>query len=401
VSAVLSLSPLPEGVMPRSHVIFAGWFYTAGGVALSVFGPGLEAIREEFELEYAGVGAALAVLGVGYIAGSLVGGSVVGRVGARLSIIAGVVVAAVGMTLAGVSPTLTAFLGGLGLASVGWGAGEVAIATIIAGGGGRTAVRDLNLAQIGFAVGAIAAPIIVGGSFLCGWGWRPPVLLGGALASTVAIIAYALALETHPYDRGPIQVLAKGTLTPIFVLIGVAAALSVAHEVGFSGFFAPYLEHQFDLDRALAAGFVTVFWAGSCAGRCVGAWLSGRLDLPALLVGSAIGSVGASLLVALASPLWVSLFGLALVGVASGTLLPSLLVLAVRHNPSNAGMAVGGVIAIAGVGGIGGSLGVGWAADAWTLKGAMLVMPAVMVAALAVLQVVRLLAAGKVASSVK
>lgn len=378
--------------MNRRRILLAsGWFYASLGVAFNALGPALEAIREEFVLEYIGAGMALAAVGLGYTVGSLVGGPISDRVGTRPSIIVASAVAALGMLLAGVSPAYLWFLAGLAVASVGWGATEVAVTALIARAGAALSVRDLNLAQLGFAAGAIVAPAIVGGSFVLDWGWRPPVVLSALLAASVAAaftrIPSAPTVERPTSLRGVIRAAAA----PVLLLIGLASALVVVLETGLAGFFAPFLEYAFALDRAAAASLVTLYWVGGFVGRLLGAWLSGRLDLMTWLIGASVATALAALLAALAAEAWMAVAGAALAGVASGALIPSLLALAARHRPADAGAMLGAVIAILGLGGIGASLGIGGAADAWTLRGAMLIAPAVMAATVVTLIAIRAL----------
>lgn len=378
--------------MNRRRILFAsGWFYASLGVAFNALGPALEAIREEFALEYIGAGMALGAVGLGYTVGSLVGGPISDRVGTRPSIIVASALAALGMLLAGVSPAYLAFLAALALASIGWGATEVAVTAQIARGGAALSVRDLNLAQLGFALGAIAAPAIVGAAFALGCGWRPPVVLGALLAASVAAAFVRVPGAPSSPRRTSLRGVIRAAAAPVLLLIGLASALVVVLETGLAGFFAPFLEFAFTLDRAAAAASVTVYWAGGFAGRLVGAWLSGRLDLMTWMISASIATALAALLAALASETWMALTGLALAGLASGALIPSLLALAARHRPEDAGAMLGAVIAILGLGGIGASLGIGRAADAWTLRGAMLIAPAAMAATVVTLVAIRAL----------
>ena len=130
----------PSPVNRRRILLAGGWFYASLGVAFNALGPALEAIREEFVLEYVGAGMALAAVGLGYTVGSLVGGPISDRVGTRPSIIVASALAALGMLLAGVSPAYLAFLAGLAVASIGWGATEVAVTSLIARAGAALSV---------------------------------------------------------------------------------------------------------------------------------------------------------------------------------------------------------------------------------------------------------------------
>ena len=235
-------------------------------MAFNALGPALEAIREEFVLAYVGAGMALAAVGLGYTVGSLVGGPISDRVGTRPSIIVAAAVAALGMLLAGLSPALPAFLAGLAIASVGWGATEVAVTALIARAGAAISVRDLNLAQLGFALGAIAAPAIVGGAFALGWGWRPPVVLSSLLAASVAVAFTGVPAPRGARRHTSLRAVVRAAAAPVLLLIGLASALVVVLETGLAGFFAPFLEHDFALGRAAAAASVTAFWAGGFFG---------------------------------------------------------------------------------------------------------------------------------------
>ena len=341
-------------------------------------GPGLEAIREDFGLGYTGAGLAFATIGLGYTAGSLGGGPVSDRAGTRRSIITGTAIAGLGMAAAGLAWALPVFLASLFLASIGWGLAEVSVTTLIAQGDDATSARDLNLAHLGFAVGAIAAPAIVGASFAVSWGWRPPVILGGILAASVAM-AFTQVDDPGPRERGAsFQKAIQAALAPVLLLLGLGGALAVAFEAGLAGFFAPFLETEFALDRSAAAALLTIFWGGGVIGRLLGAWLSTHFELPTILIWSAALSALTAVLLVVGSSVWMVTLGLGLAGVASGPLIPSLLVLAVRHRPSDPGVMVGAVIAMAGLGGIAGALGIGSAADIWSVRGGMLVSPIVM-----------------------
>ncbi len=378
--------------MNRRRILFAGgWFYASLGVAFNALGPALAAIREEFALEYVGAGMALGAVGLGYTVGSLLGGPISDRVGTRPSIIVASALAALGMLLAGVSPAYLAFLAGLAVASIGWGATEVAVTSLIARAGAALSVRDLNLAQLGFAAGAIVAPAIVGGSFVLEWGWRPPVVLGSLLAASVAVAYIRVPAPAGTRRHTSLRAVIRAAAAPVLLLIGLASALVVVLETGLAGFFAPFLEYAFALDRAAAAASVTLFWVGGFVGRLLGAWLSSRMDLMTWLIGATVATAFAALLTALAAEAWLAVAGAALAGVASGALIPSLLALAARHRPADAGAMLGAVIAILGLGGIGGSLGIGRAADAWTLRGAMLIAPAAMAATALTLIAIRAL----------
>ena len=376
----------------RKAVLVAGsWFYGSLGVALTVLGPGLEAIREDFALEYTGAGLAFATIGVGYTVGSLGGGAVSDRSGTRHSIIAGTAIAGIGMAVAGLAAALPIFLAGLVVASIGWGLAEVAVTTLIAHGHDETSARDLNLAQLGFAVGAIAAPAIVGASLAANWGWRPPVVLGGLLAASVAVAFTQIHVPALRDRVTEFQKVIQAAVAPVLLLVGLGAAAGVAFEAGLAGFFAPFLEREFGLDRPAAATLLTIFWGGGFVGRLLGAWLSTHFELPTILIWSAAASALMAVLAVLGSSAWMATVGLGLAGVASGTIIPSLLVLAVRHYPSDPGVMVGAVIAMAGVGGIAGSLGVGGAADAWSIRGGLLVIPIVMAAGVIIMVSVRAL----------
>ena len=137
------------------------WFYAAGGAAISVFGPAVESIVDDFGLTYSQISLIITVISVGFIAGSLAGGAASDRWGRRAVMVPSAMGTAVAMFWFAASPTFGSLLAAGFLIGAGFGPGLAAATALIADLARERSTRDLNLFNSAFALGAIVAPPLV------------------------------------------------------------------------------------------------------------------------------------------------------------------------------------------------------------------------------------------------
>lgn len=166
------------------------WFYLGFGLLLAVPGPSLEAIRDDFGLAYTGVVLAISTLAYGYVAGTLIGGPLSDRVGRRLTLTLASAGMALGVILVGLSPNVGVFVAASVVHGISFEAADPTVTAMVGEAAGARAGRALNISQITFGLGSLAAPLIVGAFVGAGIGWRPGYLIAGAvLAISVPIFA--------------------------------------------------------------------------------------------------------------------------------------------------------------------------------------------------------------------
>ena len=134
------------------------WFYAAGGAAISVFGPSVESISEDFDLTYSQISLIITVMSVGFIAGSLAGGAASDRWGRRAVLVPSAAGAAISMFWFAASPTFGSLLAAGCCIGASFGPGLAAATALIADLARQRSTRALNLFNTAFALGAIVAP---------------------------------------------------------------------------------------------------------------------------------------------------------------------------------------------------------------------------------------------------
>jgi MFS family permease len=365
------------------------WFYLGFGLLLAVPGPALEAIRDDFGLGYTGVALAISTSAYGYVAGTLIGGPLSDRVGRRLTLTLASAGMALGVILVGLSPNVGVFVVASVVHGISFGAADPTVTALVGEAAGARAGRALNISQITFGLGSLAAPLIVGAFVGAGIGWRPGYLIAGAV---LAISVPIFARLRYPRPRAPAlpvrQVVAVMS-APVPALLGLVIALYFGSQLGVSAFWAVHLEQTHALERSLAASSVGVFWAGLLVGRLLGAWLSDRLELVRIATGSISAAAALVLLGALAPTVWLALAAAALAGLAIGPLFPAVLAMGVRHRRGAGGAVVGAMLAIGGVGVLAISPLIGFVVDAFGVRSGLLVVPGLLALALVALLVAR------------
>ena len=283
----------------RALVALAVAGMTAHGLAMTLTGPAVPRIMDEFAIRETAIGSLFALGSLGYMAGCLVGGFVTDEVGLKpmlLAAWAGVAASLVGVALSPGFAVLVLAYFLLGAAS---GTLETELNVLPAQIGGGAAM--MNVIHFGFGIGALAAPMLVGYLLVSGYGWRLPYWLTALVPASLAVAALGVGMPAAPRvaaedeERLPLGQLLRHRA----VLIGAAGLLLyVGAEMGLSNWIVLYMAKVHDLAPIEASAALSVFWALVFVGRLLQGPLAARFSVPALIV---VGS---------------TLFGAALVGLA-------------------------------------------------------------------------------------
>jgi len=234
---------------------------------------------------------------VGYIAATLAGGLLIGRLGARPVILAGMLIQAVGLGLFGqtASPLVNIALrlvSGVGLACTEV-VGNLAVVRIEKSGTSRL----MNIMHGAFAAGAAIGPAIVWAIARLQLPWQSIyVLLGGGslvLAGAMALMPFSRIEKPpaqHRRDAPILDVLAN----PLVVLGSLILMLYVGIEIGLTQWVAQYCVEQFHMEKGDSATLVAFLWLGMLAGR-VGVSLLYRGTRPQRLLASMTLLTGAGI----------------------------------------------------------------------------------------------------------
>jgi fucose permease len=289
-----------------------------------------------------------------YMAGSCVsaffGGSLADRVGKRRVIAAGLLLLSLGLTgVAAFHGAALTFLGFFVL-GVGFGPSESMGSALLTDGNGTRATLWMNLSQIGFGIGAIAAPALVTQHLAGGGGYRGVFWI-------CAVFAFMLFLLMALGGRGQIEKRNPESGVNSFRLLKsrrfLLYAVLVFLYMGYESVAPAYLKQLFQekgSSEQMATLTISLFWAAMLVCRLIGAFLSGR-ELFAVRLFTPFVIAGAALAL-LASNEPFRILGVLLYGFGCGPVWTMIFVLSSRVFPDRVGAAYGVMMLFSTLGGV-------------------------------------------------
>jgi MFS family permease len=304
----------------------------------------------------------------------LFGGHLCARFGKRRIAAASLVVLAASAAALAAVRGVGSFVAALVLAGCGYGLIETAMnaATMdwerATGRSGR-----MNLMHAGFSAGAIAGALAAGAALARGASFRW-ILIAQAALCGVALIATFLVrfapAEDHLHEAGIGQTLR--------LIVGRAdlrrlATLGVLGVMGESVAFTWSVIYLQELGAPkFVSGFAfALFNAAMLLGRLINAPLVAKRGARLSLAISAALLVMATLLLVGTAQVWLATAAFVLLGLAVAGVVPTVLGEAARHAPGQSGAVAGGIMAAAYLGFIACPPGIGWLAQAFSLRAAL------------------------------
>ncbi len=337
----------------------AACFLLMGALA-AAYGPLLEHLARRFEVSLPVAGEVFSAHFAGAFVGVLASMWAMERASGRLMIwvaLAGVGLGGAGVALAASWP---AFLAGVFVIGLGFGALDLGLNQLVAHSEGRRRTALLNGLNGAFGLGAVAGPILIsrfGESHLA-------MLYAGAAVLAVALVPAVAGIS----GRLPVARHEAGAPSGGRVLVGiflVAFVFYVGVETGIGGWMTSHLE-SVGLGSLDAASLTSGFWLATAVGRLLATLIPDRVP-PSLVVISASALASVALLVALsgrAAP-----FAYVVAGLAIAPIFPTGIAWLSKLRPGDSrstswlfpASMVGGVVIPAGIGVAIAWLGIGWA----------------------------------------
>ena len=236
-------------------------------------------IQRDLAVNDADMGIAYGVFMAMFLAGCLLTGWATSRTGRRPLLLGALTVMFLG-TVAALVPSWPVFIAAGALRGLGSGMLEVGIQGLfLAAFTGALQGRAINSVHFTYSLGAVIAPIAMAALVGLGIVWTDAMALA-AIPIAIAGVMLALApIEGAPTRSAGPSVRLRATIP--LVAAGLAIACYVAAEVGVSSWLVRFLA---DVDLALAASALTLFWVALAASRLVVARFGHRVP-PETLVG--------------------------------------------------------------------------------------------------------------------
>ena len=335
----------------------AACFLLMGALA-AAYGPLLEHLARRFEISLPVASEVFSAHFAGALVGVLVSMWAMERASGRLSVWTALGCLGLGCAGVALAASWPAFLTGVFVIGLGFGALDLGLNQLVAHSEGRRRSALLNALNGAYGFGAVAGPLLIsrlGEQHLV-------VLYTGAAVLAVALVPAAAGIS----GRLPV-VPRKGSGRPglLVAIFLVAFVFYVGTETGVGGWMTSHLE-SVGLRSLDAASLTSGFWLAMAAGRLLAVLIPDRIPPSVVVIaGSAIASV--ALVVALsgrAAP-----YAYIVTGLAIAPIFPTGIAWLVKLRPGDSrstswlfpASMVGGVVIPAGIGFAVALLGIGWA----------------------------------------
>lgn len=344
-------------VLSPTAVITIAAIFLLLGMVVGAYGPLLEHLTHRFAVSLPVAGATISVHFAGGLVGVLAAMRAIESVTGRALVMVATAVAAAGCAAVALAPNWIAFLGGVFVIGVGFGALVLGLNQLVAYSEGPRRAALLSGLNGAYSAGAVAGPLLVAAFAVDHFS---ALYIGGAVAALVLMAGAGGIAGRLPVGAG------RPGRPELLVLIFVAAfACYVGVESGTGGWMASHLE-SVGVSSKGAAAYTSGFFLALMAGRLLMTLAPPRIPEPVIvLAGSAVAVVallGAALGAGVA---WLAYIA---AGLAIAPIFPTGIVWLARLRPGDAragswlfpATAVGGIVGPGAIGLVIAGFGVGW-----------------------------------------
>lgn len=269
------------GVVTWLAYAFIGW--------RSMLVPSLiRSVMPAFAQDDAGMGTYFLCTALGYGTGSLIGGTVVRRLGVRVTLSGAAVVLGVCLVIQGLATTWAVFLAMGVVAGMAGAASDVSIGTLYLDLFPHARGRAINLLHVGWSLASLAAPLLLAFAVGAGVPWNA-LLVGTGCAWLLLSVALVVTVPADGRHHAPDATRGaspeadpapgpgvRGRGLPVVLLaMAIAIGCYVGAEAAVSDWLVRVL-HAWPLEVASTA--LALFWLGIALGRGVFAKIGNRVD---------------------------------------------------------------------------------------------------------------------------
>jgi fucose permease len=270
-------------VLDRTSIAAIGGSFLVMGLVVGAYGPLLEHLTRRFGVSLPVAGATISVHFAGALIGVLLAMRSMQKTPARWTVMAASVSAGVGCLAVSVAPTWPAFLGGVFVLGLGFGALVIAQNQLVAYSEGRRRAALLSALNSAYSAGAVGGPILVAAYAA---GHFTLLFLGAG-----AVVLLLIPGHAHISGRLPVATGSPGRPGVLVLIFVCAFALYVGIETGTGGWMTSHLE---SVGRASAppATLTSGFFLALVTGRVLMTLMPAAIPEGAIvLAGSVVATV--------------------------------------------------------------------------------------------------------------
>lgn len=256
----------------------------------------------------------------------LLAGILAQRWGKKRFITLGQYMLALGLLMVSFSQSYPMLILSLMIIGIGGGFSEALINPLVVDLHPNNSGKYLNITNAFYPIGVMGSALIFGELLTQGYSWRIIFRIAAIVALAVAIYFTTLRFPPAEEDERPSWKLFADILTLWgFWLFAVAIFLGAGVESALTFWGRSYVESYLsDVPRAGAIA-VVIFAGAMAAGRLLAAYLSNKMSLKMIMMGSALLGVGISAMILFATNLVSFYILLALAGIATACFWPTIL----------------------------------------------------------------------------
>ena len=354
LNAVVNSSSAPRKRMGLLVALAYAAFISLG-LPDGLTGVAWPSIRATFGLPLDALGALITSLTIGYLLSSFTSGRILARIGVGWLLIVSCLAPALSLLGYGLTP-LWALMVALGvIAGLGAGAIDAGLNTYAAE---NFNPRTVNWLHAAFGLGAATGPLVMSSVISAGQSWRLGYILVGVAQLLLALCFMLTRHQWRTHDDDPMD--ARPPSAPMFSTLRLPTAwLSIVLFFLYTGVEITAGQWLYSLlteARAMSPGqaglWVSIYWGSLTVGRLLSGIVVTRITVRRLLQLCMVAAVVGILFLWLNLAMWLSLIGIALLGLALAPMFPSLISLTpARMGPAHAANTVGFQIAAAMSGG--------------------------------------------------
>ena len=364
---------------------FAGIFVF--GIVMAVLGAILPSLFERLRIDKAEAGGLFLFMNFAMLVMSFFFGPVVDRFGFKHFLAASALLVALSFGLLAIAPSyglIVLAVVVLGLGGGGLNGGTNALINDLHPGGQGPA---LNLLGVFFGFGALTIPFLIG--TLLSWGGVVRILFLAAAAGFIPLIMFA----TQPFPEAkqpqgfPIRDVRRISGDPLLWLCAFILLFQSGNEFTIGGWISTYLQEGFRLKPSAASLVLAGYWAVFMAGRFAASRIVRKTGNHSLVLGSAVLSLAAAVLLVAAPAVGLAIAAILLLGLGFAAIYPTTLATAGARFASISGTAFSVIFTVALCGGMLSPWLAGTIAKSATLRRGLLI-PVVNAAMIVILQII-------------